>query len=103
MLAIFILITIAVSINELNSWLPIPYLNMFIGLIFFLGGFLYLGLDSEFFSSAIGLLTFLAGFDILYSSLEGSALVTGIYAAITLLIAFIYSYLNAGSEKEGRI
>lgn len=103
MVAIFILITIAVSINELNAWLPIPYANMFVGLVFFIGGFLYLGLDPDFSSIFIGLLMLLAGFDILYSSLEGSALVTGLYAAIVILISTVYSYLNAESVKDNQI
>jgi hypothetical protein len=44
------------------------------------------------FDVIIGLLTFLAGFDIIYSSLEGSALVTGIYALIVILISLLNSY-----------
>ena len=50
---------------------------------------------------AIGLLIFLTGFDIIYSSLEGSALVTGIYGLIVILISFISSYLQGGFTLGG--
>jgi len=50
---------------------------------------------------SIGLLIFLAGFDIIYSSLEGSALVTGIYGLIVILISLISSYLQGGFSRGG--
>ena len=50
---------------------------------------------------AIGLLIFLSGFDVIYSSLEGSALVTGIYGLIVILISIISSYLQGGFSQGG--
>ncbi len=94
-------IVISASIERLNSWLPIPYTNLFIGLVFFFCGILYLSSEHEISGIAIGLLIFLSGFDLIYSSLEGSALVTGIYGVIIILISIISSYLQGGLSEGG--
>lgn len=101
MLAAFSWVVIAASVDKLNSWLPISYTNLFIGLVFFFCGIFYISLDYEINGIAVGLLIFLAGFDIIYSSLEGSALVTGIYGLIVVLISFISSYLQGGFSQGG--
>jgi hypothetical protein len=101
MLAAFSWIVISASVEKLNSWLPIPYTNLFIGLIFFFCGIFYFSQECEINGIGIGLLIFLSGFDLIYSSLEGSALVTGIYGLIIILISIISSYLQGGlSEGE---
>ena len=61
-----------------------------------MAGLIKFSLGREVFDITIGLLAFLAGFDIVYSSLEGSALVTGIYSLIVLLICILSSYLEGG-------
>jgi hypothetical protein len=94
MLVAFSWVVIAATVDQFNTWLPISYLNLFIGLIFFLSGIIYLSLTSEINGIAVGLLVFLTGFDIIYSSLEGSALVTGIYGLVIILISFISSFLQ---------
>ena len=101
MLAAFSWIVIAASVESLNSWLPIPYTNLFIGLVFFFCGIFYFSQEHEINGIAIGLLIFLAGFDVIYSSLEGSALVTGIYGLIVILISIISSYLQGGFSQGG--
>ena len=101
MLAAFSWVVIAASIDNLNAWLPISYTNLFVGLIFFFCGIFYISLVLEIHEIAVGLLIFLAGFDIIYSSLEGSALVTGIYALIVILISLISSYLQGGFSLGG--
>jgi len=101
MLAAFSWIVIAASVERLNSWLPIPYTNLFIGLVFFFCGILYFSQEVEINGIAIGLLIFLSGFDVIYSSLEGSALVTGIYGLIVILISIISSYLQGGFSQGG--
>ena len=101
MLAAFSWIVIAASVERLNSWLPIPYTNLFIGLVFFFCGIFYFSQEREIIGIAIGLLIFLSGFDVIYSSLEGSALVTGIYGLIVILVSIISSYLQGGFSQGG--
>jgi hypothetical protein len=101
MLAAFIWVVIAASVDKLNAWLPISYTNLFVGLVFFFCGIFYVSLITDINGIAIGLLIFLAGFDIIYSSLEGSALVTGIYALIIILISLVSSYLQGGFSIGG--
>jgi len=101
MLAAFSWIVIAASVERLNSWLPIPYTNLFIGLVFFICGIFYFSQEIEINGIAIGLLIFLSGFDVIYSSLEGSALVTGIYGLIIILVSIISSYLQGGLSEGG--
>lgn len=101
MLAAFSWVVIAASVDQLNAWLPISFTNLFIGLVFFFCGIFYLSLISEINGIAVGLLIFLTGFDIIYSSLEGSALVTGIYGLIVILISLVSSYLQGGFSIGG--
>lgn len=101
MLTAFSWIVIAASVERLNSWLPIPYTNLFIGLVFFFSGIFYFSQERDINGIAIGLLIFLSGFDIIYSSLEGSALVTGIYGTIVILVSIINSYLQGGFSQGG--
>jgi len=101
MLAAFSWIVIAASVERLNSWLPITYTNLFIGLVFFFCGIFYFSQEHDINGIAIGLLIFLSGFDLIYSSLEGSALVTGIYGLIIILISIISSYLQGGFSRGG--
>lgn len=89
-------IIISATINELNEILPISYTNLYVGLLITLAGVIKFSLNQNIFDIVIGLLVFLAGFDIIYSSLEGSALVTGIYSSIILLICVLAIYLEGG-------
>jgi hypothetical protein len=92
MIVILVWIVISAEASAFNAWIPIPYTNLLVGLIIIAGGLVYASVNNVMFDVIIGLLTFLAGFDIIYSSLEGSALVTGIYALIVILISLLNSY-----------
>jgi hypothetical protein len=61
-------------------------------------GLLHLGITSQVLRVTIGLLTVLTGFEILYSTVEGSALVTALLAVITLGLALVGSYLMIASN-----
>lgn len=87
---------IIVLVQRLNIWLPISYTHLFSGLVFFLCGILFVSIHHSIIEAITGLLIFLAGFDIIYSSLEGSALVTGIYAVVVLLISLLGRYFSGG-------
>jgi len=88
-------IVIAAIAPSINEWLPIPYTNLYIGVSLMGSGLIFLSLTEDFFEIILGLLTILTGFDIIYSSLEGSALVTGIYAFIIILICLLSGYFSS--------
>jgi len=96
MLGVFGWIIVLTSIQGLNEWLPISYTNLFIGLIFFIIGMISLSLGLKTFDIILSLLVFLQGFDIIYSSLEGSALVTSMFAVIIISICLTGSFLEGG-------
>jgi hypothetical protein len=51
--------------------------------------------------TVLGLLIFFEGFDVIYSSLEGSALITGIFGIIIISICLTGSYLEGGLKFGG--
>ena len=66
-------------------------------------GLLHLGITSQVLRVTLGLLTVLTGFEILYSTVEVSALVTALLATITLGLSLVGSYLmiaTGASEAE---
>jgi hypothetical protein len=67
-------------------------------------GLLQLGITSHILRVATGLLTVLSGFEILYSTVEGSILVAALLAVINLGLALVGGYLliasNAPEEVE---
>lgn len=100
MLAAFSWVAIAAVADNLISWLPISFTNLFVGLVFLFCGIFFMSLFTKINDIAVGLLIFLSGFDIIYSSLEGSALVTGIYALIVILVSLVCSFLSGGMTIE---
>jgi hypothetical protein len=67
------------------------------------GGLLQLGMSSMPFKVVIGILTFFAGFELLYSGLEASILINGLILAVNLLIAFVGSYLVMTTKPGGNV
>ena len=70
------------------------------GFILILMGLLHLGLTNRPLRVILGLLTVLAGFEVLYAALESAALVTGLLAAVNLSLAMVGAYL-LGSPIPG--
>ena len=64
-------------------------------------GLLHLGMTTNILRVAIGLMTVLSGFEIIYSAVEGSVLVAGLLAVITLGLALVGSYLLLASNPKG--
>jgi len=94
-------IVVAAIAPSINEWLPIPYTNLYIGVSLMGSGLIFMSLTEDLFEIILGLLTILTGFDIIYSSLEGSALVTGIYAFIIILICLLSGYFSPPAlDKE---
>lgn len=63
-------------------------------------GLLSLGITARILPVTIGLMTVLAGFEILYSSVEGSVLVAALLAVINLGLALVGSYLMLASNAQ---
>jgi hypothetical protein len=71
------------------------------GLILIGIGLLQLGMTTNSLRVVLGLLTVLSGFEIIYSAVEASVLVTGMLAVVTLGLALVGSYLlNVTSMDE---
>lgn len=64
-------------------------------------GLLHLGMTNRTIKVIIGLLTVLAGFEVIYAMMESSVLVAGLLAAITIGLAAVGAYLIALPGMEG--
>jgi hypothetical protein len=71
------------------------------GLLLIGMGLLHLGLTARILRVAIGLMTVLSGFEIIYSTVEGSVLVAALLAVINLGLALVGSYLLIASHAAG--
>jgi len=63
-------------------------------------GLFHLGITAHILRVTIGLMTVLAGFEILYSAVESSALVAALLAIITLGLALVGSYLMIAANPQ---
>jgi len=81
-------------------WLPGVALSQVYGGFGLIGlGLLQIGMTARPLRVVIGLLTILAGFEILYAAVELSVLVAGLLAAVNLMLALVGSYLlNTSTE-----
>lgn len=64
-------------------------------------GLLHLGITSQPMRVALGLLTILAGFEVLYAIVESSILVAGLLAVVNLGLALTGAYFLSAGEREG--
>ena len=71
------------------------------GLLLIGMGLLHLGITARIMHVAIGLMTVLSGFEILYSTVEGSVLVAALLAVINLGLALVGAYLLIASTPQG--
>ena len=86
---------------KLVEWVPEISLEQAYGGAVLIGlGLLHLGLTVQAIRVAFGLLTILAGFEILYAAVETSSLVTGLLAGVNLGLALVSGYLLAVPEVE---
>lgn len=102
-LSALLLLIIVFSITPtINLWIPIPYPFLLIGLLMISLGLLHFGISQQPLRVILGLLTLLIGFEIIYSALEGSALLAAILAAITIALGMLGSYFfTQVSEEDG--
>ena len=79
---------------QLTEWVPGLSSEQAWGSVILLGvGLLQLGFTVQPFRTILGLLTFLAGFEVVYAAAEQSALVTGFLAVVTLGLSLAGAYL----------
>ena len=91
--------TFALSLR-VDTWLGLSLPVAWGGLLLIGLGLLHLGITSDSFHVIIGLLTILAGFEIMYAAVESSALVTALLAVIDLGLALAGTYfMNVTQEK----
>ena len=91
--------TFALSLR-VDTWLGLSLPVAWGGLLLIGLGLLHLGITSDSFHVIIGLLTILAGFEIMYAAVESSALVTALLAVINLGLALAGAYfMNVNQEK----
>jgi hypothetical protein len=86
---------VAVSLApRLVEWVPALAIEQAYGGSLLIGlGLLHLGLTAQPLRVALGLLTVLGGFEVIYASVESSALVTGLLAGVVLGLALVGAFL----------
>jgi hypothetical protein len=99
--AIFVFILAFTTYPFLSTWINTRPEILQGGLILIGIGLLQLGMTTNSLRVVLGLLTVLSGFEIIYSAVETSVLVTGMLAVVTLGLALVGSYLlNVTSMDE---
>jgi hypothetical protein len=100
MVGMIIILTIAVTPRLEGSMTGIGA-PVFAGTILLTGiGLLHLGTSSQISRVIFGLLTVLAGFEILYAAVEGSILVAALLAVVNLGLGLVGAYLLNGELME---
>jgi hypothetical protein len=91
---ILVVLAIASIVPAVPTWLPgTTPAHALAGLLLVGLGVLHLGMTLQPPRVVVALLTVLAGFEILYASVENSVLVAALLSALTLLLALVGSYL----------
>ena len=82
------------------TWLRLSLPVSWGGLLLIVMGLLYLGNTAQTFRVILGLLTVLAGFEILYAAVESSILVAALLAVVNLGLALSGAYLIGEAEEQ---
>ena len=99
--AVIILLIVAVVTPSVDHIMADAGFAVTNGSLLLIGmGLLHLGITARVLPVTIGLMTVLAGFEILYSSVEGSVLVAALLAVINLGLALVGSYLMLASNAQ---
>lgn len=97
----FTLTAFALSISAYNWLNKIPYILLASGLTLVFTGLLQMGYYHHVLRIIVSLLIFLAGFELVYYSLESSMLVIVLLGAVKIGLSFIGSYfMNLPGEME---
>ena len=99
--AILVLLTTFSLAGIAQNWFEGTSFPVLLGGFILIGmGLLQLGFSDRGFPVILGLLTTLSGFEILYASIDASALVAGLLAAANLGLALIGAYLIVSPTME---
>jgi hypothetical protein len=103
LLAALIIAIFTFSISPaIQAWIPgIKNAQLWTGLLLLGMGLLQTGFRTDVFSTILGLLTLLSGFEIIYAEIERSTLVAGLLATVTLGLSLVGAYLLLSPEIEG--
>ncbi len=96
-------IVIFLAIPIIQSWLNIPTILVWGGMVLLVGGIIQVGLSSQIARVCIGLLTFFSGFEIIYAALEQSVLVSGLLGLVNLGIGLAGLFLVIRSNNEPEV
>jgi len=98
LIVMFVLVVFSVS-PTLQRYVPGINVNQTLGALFLVGmGILQVGFSTRVFPLILGLLSILAGFEIIYAVVESSTLVSGLLAVVNLSIALVGAYLIVSSD-----
>jgi hypothetical protein len=93
-LALIVVLVTAGALPRIEATIPGLGLPVVAGSLLLIGmGAVHLGMTSDTLNVILGLLTILAGFEILYAAVESSILVTGLLAVTNLGLGLAGSYL----------
>lgn len=95
---LLIILVVTPSVNKIMADAGLPVTSG--GLLLIGMGLLHLGITARVLPVTIGLATVLAGFEILYSSVEDSVLVAALLAVINLGLALVGSYLMIAAQAQ---
>jgi hypothetical protein len=96
---IIIAATFALALRT-STWLGISLSTSWGSLLLIGMGLLHLGISSQPFRVILGLLTILAGFEILYAAVESSTLVAALLSAVNLGLALTGAYFVVLPREE---
>ena len=100
--ALALLIAIAITPTIVDLLPGIGVVEVTGSLILMAMGLLLLGLTTEPLHVVIGLLTFIAGFEVLYAAVEDATLVAALLSIINLGLALVGSYLITANTEENQ-
>ena len=104
LLAALIMLLVTVTVSEMFALPGLPPTLVIAVYWLVLVGLTTLIITEDPLKTGIGLLTILTGFDLFYTTLEHSLLITGLWGAVNLLLALAISYLiiakGANPEEE---
>jgi hypothetical protein len=96
-----VLVLVFFGTPTLVVWLPGVRMEQVWGALTLIGmGLLQLGFNPKPFPTTIGVLTILAGFEIIYAAIENSILVASLVTLITLGVSLVGAYLILSPQME---
>lgn len=98
--AILMLVVILILAPGIQAWLQVSPPVVMGGLALCGLGLLQTSMSREPSRMVVGLLSFLAGFEVIYAAIEMSVLVAGLLAAINLGLALAGAYLSTVAEDQ---